>query len=157
MNGWLLAVIISLALIIVVVKRLIGEPLNGRDLWVPPIVLTAIGLYTLSKTSGLHADDYAWLAGGSASGLVLGFLRGSFVVVYEKRGFLWQRYRGLTFVALAGTLAVMLGYSLLSDKLGMQPGARPIQLSIGISFIGEALAVTRQGLALRVPFAPERR
>ncbi|WP_327035683.1 DUF1453 domain-containing protein [Micromonospora ureilytica] len=156
-NGWVLAAIITLALVIVVVKRLIGEPLNRRDLWVPPTVLTAIGLYTLSKTNGLHADDYAWLVGGAALGLTLGFLRGSFVVVYEKRGFLWQRYRGRTFAAIAGTLAVMLGYSLLGDQFGMQPGARPIQLSIGVSFIGEALAVTRQGLALRVPFAPERR
>ncbi|MEU7800414.1 DUF1453 domain-containing protein [Micromonospora arborensis] len=156
MNSWVLAMIITIALIVIVAKRLIGEPLNGRDLWVPPVVLTAIGLYTLLNTDGLHAFDYAWLAGGSTLGLALGYLRGSFVAVYEKRGFLWQRYRGRTFAAIAGTLVVMLGYSLLSGKLGMQSAARPIQLSIGISFIGEALAVTRQGIALRVPFAPER-
>ncbi|MEU8327932.1 DUF1453 domain-containing protein [Micromonospora sp. NPDC048839] len=157
MNGWVLAAIIAIAVIVIVVKRLIGEPLNGRDLWAPPVILTAIGLYTLLKTDGLHADDYAWLVGGSALGLALGYLRGSLVVVYEKRGFLWQRYRGRTFAAIVGTLVVMFGYSLLADKFGMQAAARPIQLSIGISFIGEALAVTRQGIAMRVPFAPERR
>ncbi|MGC4747346.1 DUF1453 domain-containing protein [Micromonospora sp. DT201] len=156
MNKWFLAALIALVLIVVVVKRLIGEPLNRRDLWAPPVVLTAIGLYSLSKSGGLHARDYGWLVGGAVLGLALGYLRGSLVVVYEKRGFLWQRYRGRTFAAVVGTLVVMFGYGLLVDKLGMQPGARPIQLSIGISFLGEALAVTRQGLALRVPFAPQR-
>ncbi|GAA2588476.1 hypothetical protein GCM10010399_18100 [Dactylosporangium fulvum] len=97
------------------------------------------------------------LIGGAVLGLVVGYLRGTFVVVYEKRGLLWQRYRGRTFVAIIGSLVVMFAYALLADKLGMRAEARPIQLSIGISFIGEALAVTRRGLALNVPFAPERR
>ncbi|MGC4815011.1 hypothetical protein ACLQ29_31235 [Micromonospora sp. DT228] len=45
------------------------------------------------------------------------------------------------------------------QALGVRPetAARPIQLTIGISFIGEALAVTRRGIDLRVPFAPVRR
>ncbi|MFG1836837.1 DUF1453 domain-containing protein [Micromonospora sp. NPDC049175] len=157
MNGWVLAAIIVLALIVLVVKRLVGEPLNKRDLWAPPVILTAIGLYILLRTDGLRTVDYAWLVGGCALGLVLGYLRGSLVVVYEKRGFLWQRYRLRTFAAIAGTLVAMLGYGLLADHLGMQAPARPIQLTIGISFIGEALAVTRRGIDLRVPFAPERR
>jgi hypothetical protein len=144
-------------LIVIVIKRLAGEPLNGRDLWAAPVILAGIGAYALFQADGLRAGDYAWLAGGSVLGLALGYLRGSFVVVYQKRGFLWQRYRGRTFAAIVGTLVVMFGYNLLADRFGMQPGARPIQLSIGISFIGEALAVTRQGLALRTPFAPARR
>ncbi|MEV4823425.1 DUF1453 domain-containing protein [Micromonospora sp. NPDC049274] len=157
MNGWILATIIVLALIVVVVKRLVGEPLNRRDLWAPPVILTTIGLYTLLRADGLRTADYAWLVGGCVLGLTLGHLRGSFVVVYEKRGFLWQRYRGRTFAAIVGTLVVMLGYGLLADQLGMRAAARPIHLTLGISFIGEALAVTRRGIALRVPFAPERR
>lgn len=157
MNGWALAAVITVVLIVIVIKRLIGEPLSGRDLWAAPVILTGIGLYTLFHTAGLHADDYAWLAGGSMLGLALGYLRGSFVMVYEKRGFLWQRYRGRTFMAVIGTLLAMFGYAVLADKFGMQPTARPIQLSIGISFIGEAVAVTRQGLSLGVPFAPARR
>lgn len=157
MNGWVLAVVIAVVLIAIVVKRLVGEPPSWRDLWGTPVILTGIGLYTLSQTAGLRAGDYAWLVGGSLLGLTLGYLRGLFVVVYEKRGFLWQRYRGRTFVAVVGTLLVMFGYALSADKFGMQPTARPIQLSIGISFIGEAVAVTRQGLSLGVPFAPARR
>src|SRR5690242_2107073 len=150
-DGWVLAMVVAVVLIALVIKRLMGEPLGWRDLWAAPVILTGIGLYTLFRTAGLGADDYAWLAGGSVLGLTLGYLRGSFVVVYEKRGFVWQRYRGRTFVAVIGTLLLMFGYALLADKFGMQPTARPIQLSIGISFIGEAIAVTRQGLSLGVP------
>jgi hypothetical protein len=156
-NIWVLAVVIAVVSIAIVIKRLVGEPLSWRDLWAAPVILTGIGLYILFRTAGLHAGDYAWLAGGSILGLALGYLRGSFVVVYEKRGFLWQRYRARTFVAVIGTLLVMVGYALLAEKFGMQPGARPVQLSMGISFIGEAVAVTRQGLSLEVPFAPARR
>ncbi|GAA1654751.1 DUF1453 domain-containing protein [Actinoplanes couchii] len=157
MNGWTLAAVVTIVLIAVVLKRLIGEPLNWRDLWAAPVILTGIGLYTLHRTAGLHASDYAWLTGGSALGLTLGYLRGSFVEVYEKRGYLWQRYRGRTFAAVVGTLLAMFGYALLADRFGMQPTARPVQLSIGISFIGEAMAVTRRGLSLGTPFAPTRR
>ncbi|KUL40893.1 DUF1453 domain-containing protein [Actinoplanes awajinensis] len=156
MNGWVLLAIAVVVLVVVVVRRVRGEPLNARDLWVPPVVLTGIGLWILAHTSGLRPADHTWLLGGALLGVTLGYLRGRFVVVFARAGFLWQRYTGRTFAVVAGTLLLMAAFGLLATRLGMRPEARPIQLSIGLSFLGESLAVTLRGRSLGVPFAPER-
>jgi hypothetical protein len=49
----------------------------------------------------------------------------------------------------------MAAFAVLAARLGMRPEARPIQLSIGLSFLGESLAVTLRGRSLGVPFAPQ--
>ncbi len=44
MNSWLLAALIAAALVLVIVKRLKGEPVNVRELFAGPAVLTALGI-----------------------------------------------------------------------------------------------------------------
>ncbi|MGG7570207.1 hypothetical protein [Streptomyces sirii] len=38
----------------------------------------------------------------------------------------------------------------------MHENARPVQLSIGVNFLGESLIVGRRGMASGIPFAPAR-
>lgn len=70
---------------------------------------------------------------------------------------LWQRYTGRTFLAVIGSLLVMVGFGILAVKMGMNESARPIQLSFGVSFLGESLVVGRCGMTSGIPLAPERR
>ncbi|TJZ42761.1 DUF1453 family protein [Streptomyces piniterrae] len=156
MNGWLLAAIILAVAIVVIIKRLRGEPVNARDLFVPPVVLIAIGVTSLAKADGLTGTDYAWAAAGAVLGCALGALRGATVRLFDRDGVLWQRYTGRTFLVTVLSLLAMAGYGLLATKLGMHEKARPTQLGIGISFLGEALAVAYRGLATGTPFAAER-
>ena len=139
-----------------VVRRILGEPLNARDLWAAPIVLTGIGVWILVRAGGLGAADYAWLIAGSALGVGLGLPRGASIVLFERAGHVWQRYNARTFALVIGSLVVMAAFSVLAERLGMRPQARPIQLAIGLSFLGESLAVTVRALTSGVPFAPAR-
>ncbi|GHC54406.1 DUF1453 domain-containing protein [Streptomyces cinnamoneus] len=157
MNVWLLAGLITAVVIVVVIKRLIGEPLNARDLFGPPVVLSGLGVWALYKAEHLTGADIAWAVGGVALGIALGALRGTTVRVFEKQGVLWQRYTGRTFLVLVASAAVMAGFGLLATRMGMHEQARPTQLSIGVGFLGEALVIGARGLASGVPFAPERR
>ena len=156
MNGWLLATLLTGVAVIVVIKRLRGEPVNARDLFAPPVILTALGLTSLAKTDHLTGPDLAWAGAGAALGCALGVLRGTTIQLSERGGALWQRYTGRTFVIAAASLLIMAAFGLLAGKMGMHAHARPLQLSIGISFLGEALAVGRRGMATGIPFAPER-
>ncbi|MGK5543590.1 DUF1453 domain-containing protein [Streptomyces sp. URMC 127] len=156
MNPWLLALIIAVVVIAVVIKRLIGEPVNARDLFAAPVILTGIGLLSLAKMADVTGTDLAWVTASAVLGVALGALRGATVQLVDKGGFLWQRYTGRTFLAVIGTLAVMAGFSVLAVKMGMHENARPIQLSIGVSFLGESLVIGRRGLASGIPFAPAR-
>ncbi|MEV5509633.1 DUF1453 family protein [Streptomyces orinoci] len=157
MNPWLLAAIILVLVIAVVIKRLIGEPINVRDLFAPPVVLIIIGCVSLAKMKDVTNTDLGWVIGGSILGMALGAYRGTTIQISEKQGYLYQRYTGKTFLAVVGTLVIMAAFGFLAVKMGMHENARPVQLSIGVSFLGESLVVGRRGLATGIPFAPERR
>ncbi|WP_371522564.1 hypothetical protein [Kitasatospora sp. NBC_01300] len=94
---------------------------------------------------------------GAALGVGLGVLRGATVTLFERDGVAWQRYTGRTFLVAAGSLVVMAGFGFLAGRFGLAPDARPVQLSIGVGFLGEALAVGCRVLVAGLPFAPERR
>lgn len=147
---------IAVVVVVVVVRRLRGEPVNARDLFAAPVILTGIGLWSLAQHHGLGLGDYVWVGAGSVLGLALGAGRGATVVVYERDGVLWQRYTGRTFLVAALSFAVMAGFSLLAAHGGLAADARPVQLSIGVGFLGEALVVACRGLLSGTPFAPER-
>ncbi|MEV7191098.1 DUF1453 domain-containing protein [Streptomyces sp. NPDC093510] len=155
-NPWLLAAIIAVVVIAVVIKRMIGEPVNARDLFAAPVILTGIGVMALIKKTDLTGTDLTWIIAGAVLGAALGALRGATVQLVDKGGVLWQRYTGRTFLAVIGTLAVAAGFSVLAVKMGMHEEARPLQLSIGLSFLGESLIVGRRGMNSGIPFAPAR-
>ncbi|MFI0737551.1 DUF1453 domain-containing protein [Streptomyces sp. NPDC021100] len=156
MHGWPLAALVAVVVVIVVVRRLKGEPLNARDLAVPPVILLTIGIMTLARADAVTAADYAWVVPGALLGAGLGALRASTVRIFERDGVLWQRYTGRTFLVLAGSLAVMAAYGFLAARGGMHPEARPAQLTVGVSFLGESLVLGCRGLRSGIPFAPEK-
>ncbi|GAO11066.1 DUF1453 family protein [Streptomyces lydicamycinicus] len=156
MNPWLLAAIIVVVVIAVVIKRMIGEPVNAKDLFVAPAILTGIGILSLIKKTDLTGTDLTWVITGAVLGVALGALRGATVQLIDKGGVLWQRYTGRTFLALIGSLAVTAGFNVLAVKMGMHESARPLQLAIGVSFLGESLMVSRRGMTSGIPFAPAR-
>lgn len=156
MNNWVHVALIAAVVVVVVVRRLRGEPLNARDLFAPPVVLTGLGLWALSQRHGLGVGDYVWIGAGAALGVAFGALRGATIRVYEREGVLWQRYTGRTFLVAALSLAVMAGFAVLAEHSGLAADARPVQLSIGVGFLGEALVVGYRGLTSGTPFAPER-
>lgn len=155
-NPWLLAAIIAAVVIVVVVKRLTGEPVNVKDLFITPAILTGIGILSLVKNTDLTGADLTWVIMGAVLGVAFGALRGATVQLSDKGGVLWQRYTGRTFLTLIGTLAVTAGFNVLAVKRGMHENARPLQLSIGVGFLGESLMVGYRGMASGVPFAPAR-
>ncbi|MEV7184284.1 DUF1453 domain-containing protein [Kitasatospora sp. NPDC093102] len=112
---------------------------------------------SLAQRHGLGPAGYGWIAAGAALGVALGAVRGATIRVYEREGVLWQRYTGRTFLVAALSLGVMAGFAALAAHFGLAPEARPVQLSIGVGFLGEALVVGFRAVSSGTPFAPERR
>jgi hypothetical protein len=130
-------VLIVIGVVAVVVRRTLGEPVDLRDLAVPPLVLIGIGGYALTKAD-LGAVDVLWLVVGSLTGLAMGVLRGSSVLVFTRDGRLWQRYTPRTFGYWALSLAVNLA---IGYTASLYTDARPITLSIGVGLLGEAVPI----------------
>nr|WP_042179390.1 hypothetical protein [Kibdelosporangium sp. MJ126-NF4]CEL13798.1 hypothetical protein [Kibdelosporangium sp. MJ126-NF4]CTQ88166.1 hypothetical protein [Kibdelosporangium sp. MJ126-NF4] len=155
MNGWLLTGLV-VGVGIVLVLRVIGEPLNWRDVVAPPVVLLAIGVTGMLAFDGLDGTDIAWVTGSGVIGFAFGAARGATVRIYEKNGELWQRYTAWSLTLLALGVLASAGITLLAVRLGMHEQARPHQLAIGISFAGEAAVLIPRALATGTPFATDK-
>ncbi|MEU4738880.1 DUF1453 domain-containing protein [Actinosynnema sp. NPDC023658] len=150
--------LIVIALVVgLVVKRFLGEPLNARDLFVPPVVLVGIGVYGLVNDVHPSGGDIAWVVAASVVGLVLGGVRGLTPRLVTKEGHLWQRYTAWTLVVWVLSAAVNFGIGHLAVSSGTPEQARPMTLAIGVSLLGEGIALGVRALGTGVPFAPARR
>ncbi|MCP2169299.1 DUF1453 domain-containing protein [Goodfellowiella coeruleoviolacea] len=157
MSGFPLVLVVVVLVVGVVVKRFIGEPLNARDLFGAPVILTGLGVYDLVNEVRPAGGDLAWIVAAALVGLVLGGLRGLTPRLFTKRGHLWQRYTGWTLLVWAGSVAANAGVSALVVAAGVPAEARPTTLAIGVSLLGEALVLGLRGVATGTPFAPDTR
>ena len=155
MNGTWLTIVVAVLVAGVVAKRFIGEPLNARDLFVPPVVLIGIGTFGLVKNVHPSARDIAWIATAAIAGLIFGALRGLTPRLFTKRGHLWQRYTLWTLLVWVVSVAANAGIGFLAVAANTPEQARPITLSIGVSLLGEAFTLGLRALATDAPFAPE--
>lgn len=135
---WPLLIVVPL--VVLVVRRIRGEPLDLKDAMVTPIVLLAIGTHMIIQVAPT-AIDLAWLAGLSVISLAFGVAR-SVTIVIERRGDEFvQRYQWTTFALLLTSLAVGAVLGLLAQHFGMHEEARPLTFTIGLGLGGEG-AVT---------------
>ncbi len=153
----LITVLLVLAAVgYVLVRRLAGEPLEGRRLAVLPIVLAVVGG---AQLRGAHVTplDVAVLAVEGVVAVGLGALRGLTVDVYNRDGHLWYRYRPLTIVVWAGSILLRFVGAAVGHELGADTGvlSAALVLIVALSLLGEALIVGRRALASGVPFAPQ--
>lgn len=157
MQSWMVVALVCAAVGYTIVRRSIGEPVNARDLLGTPVVLLAVGGYSLTKVPHVTAVDIAWLVGTSLVGLALGVWRGTTVHLMVKDGALWQRYPARTYLVWVVSLVVNGALGLIARAGGMHEDVRPMTLSIGVGLLGEAAAVGLRALATGVPFSAESR
>ncbi|WP_063775915.1 hypothetical protein [Nocardia vulneris] len=150
--GLLIAVLVGV--LVLIVKRFAGEPVDARDTFLTPLILVGIGGYSVVHVEGLNGTDIGWLVIGAVIGIAFGAVRGTTTVLFERDGYLWQRYTVKTLVVWGVSTAAGFGVSALGSVMGMPPEARPITLSIGVGMLGEMLTLGLRALATGVPFAP---
>ncbi|WP_338769888.1 hypothetical protein V7968_06565 [Nocardia vulneris] len=150
--GLLIAVFVGV--LVLIVKRFAGEPVDARDTFLTPLILVGIGGYSVVHVEGLNGTDIGWLVIGAVIGIAFGAVRGTTTVLFERDGYLWQRYTVKTLVVWGVSTAAGFGVSALGSVMGMHPEARPITLSIGVGMLGEMLTLGLRALATGVPFAP---
>ncbi len=137
MTGIFMAAVV----VFVVVRRFVGEPVNPRDLVVPPLLLAGLGVHALTKAGPLTPAELGWIAGGALVGLACGAVRGVTVRLFQRNGALWQRYSLWTVVVWVVSFAASAGLGYLAVRAGVRAEVRPLTLSIGMSLLGELLTL----------------
>lgn len=148
-------IVVAAVLVLVIGRRFTPQPVRGDGRrWRIPLVLTAVGAYTLyglghgSKPITWTTADLVYITVGLAASVVLGAARGLTLHIYDQAGTLMQRYRPVTALLWVVLIAVRIGMDLSAKGLGVASAVAggSILLMLGASLLGEAAAVS-----LRVP------
>lgn len=153
----MMTLFVAVAVVAILVKRFVGEPLGARDLLVPPAVLTGLGVWAVVEAAPVRAVELAWIVGAALVGMALGAARGWTVRLFLRNGSLWQRYSPWTVVVWIGSVAVSVGLGWLAVRGGVRAEVRPVTLAIGVSLLGELLVLGGRAWLAGVPFAPRNR
>jgi hypothetical protein len=148
-------------IVLLMVRRFMGEPLEARRLIAPPLILVVLGGFTLSKidfAGTVHHPflDGAVLGAGALVAVLGGILRGLTVRVFVQNGHVWYRYTLATVAVWIGLIVLRLGQSFAGHALGADTSilSAGLLLVLGLSFLGEAGIVARRAIATGAPFAP---
>ena len=153
----ILWIVVAVAILVLVIgRRLAGEPLRANRVTVLPLALAVIGLYQLTKLPHITPLDLTALGVEGIVAVVLGLVRGSTIRVYVRDGHLWQKYSWATIGMWAASILIRFGLTaggvlLGGDRDVMQTG---VLLNLGLTLAGEGLVIALRGRALGAPFAP---
>lgn len=143
-----LAVIVA-----VIIRRFRGEPVDAKDLAVPPVILLGLSIRELWGFDHWTAANITFLAASVVVGIGFGMLRGSSTVLFARGGTLHQKYTVRTMVIWACSLLAGLGLHFGAQFIGAEEAVRPMTLSIGLSLLGEAITCGWRGLQSGIPFS----
>lgn len=130
----------ALLLVVVVIRRMRGEPLDLKDAVTAPAIMLFLGVRTIIEVHPT-AVDLAWLVALSVVSVLFGAARSATTVIERRGDQLFQRYRWRTLGLMVGSLVASMVLGLLAQRLGLHAEARPLTFSIGVGLAGES-AVT---------------
>lgn len=169
MTSVLTVLVVAVVAVLVIARRLAGQPLQARRLFLMPLIMLAIGVYEVVRAgSAVSAELWLSIVVTGVLSVALGMVRGGTLRLYERDGAVWQRYTWLTFVVWGVSFAVRFGVraliggdaayrnAIMHGGLHGATGSVLIMsmlITSGLGFLGEALVVTPRALRLGVPFA----
>ena len=156
MSNVLWIVGVAALVVLLIGRRLVGEPLQARRVFVLPLVVAVVGAYQLSQLHHVRPLDVGVLTAEAGLAVALGAVRGLTVQVFVRDGHLWQRYRPLTIAVWVVSIAVRLGatagaYAIGADRTVLSAG---LVLVLGLTLAGESAIVGLRSMRLGAPFAP---
>lgn len=153
MRAALIAIAVIVIIIVVIVRRFRGEPVDARDLAVPPVILLALSAKELWGFTHWTSANIIFLAASIIVGIGFGMLRGASTTLFARDGTLHQKYTAKTLIVWALSLAAGLGLHFGAHAIGAEEAVRPMTLSIGLSLLGEAITCGWRGLRSGIPFS----
>lgn len=132
------------------IRRLLGEPAEGKRMLLLPAVLTVLGVVSLAKVTQ-SPTSIIFLVVMIAVSLALGLLRGASIRVFEKDDIVYMRYTATTVVLLVLNVAIKIGGSLilgLIDPAAEQAAGSGLMLTLGASLLVEGLAVLSKAVRM---------
>jgi len=148
MSGPIEIVLILAAVCYVMVRRMIGEPAQGKRMLILPAVLVVIGL---SDVSGQLKTPLAilFLLATAAISVVIGALRGASVRISQRDGLAFIQYTWVTVALWAANLVIKFGANFVLGAVDPKDAAavsNSLFLTLGAGMLVEGLVVLSRAL-----------
>ncbi|MGO1908627.1 MAG: hypothetical protein ACTH1C_06945 [Brevibacterium linens] len=153
MHPAFVAIGVIAVIVFVIVRRFRGEPVDAKDLAVPPVILVALSIKELWGFDHWTPANITFLVVSIIIGVGFGMLRGASTTLFAKDGTLHQKYTVKTLIVWALSLAASAGLHFGAQFIGAEEAVRPMTLSIGLSLLGEAITCGWRGLNSGTPFS----
>ena len=143
LSGPVQVVVIIAAIGYVLVRRLLGEPVQVKRLLVLPAVLCLVGFAHLTKVPQT-ATSLVFLLVTAAAGALIGLGRGLTVEVSERDGVAFLRYTVPTVGLWVASIAVKFGAGFVLgaiDPVAERASGSGLMLTLGLGVLVEGLVV----------------
>ncbi|MEU5262479.1 DUF1453 domain-containing protein [Amycolatopsis sp. NPDC021455] len=143
LSGPVQIVVIIAAIGYVLVRRLLGEPVQAKRMLVLPAVLCLVGFAHLTEVPQT-ATSVVFLIVTAGAGAAIGLGRGLTVEVSERDGVAFLRYTALTVGLWVVNIAVKFGGGFLLDAIdpaAEKASSSGLMLTLGIGILVEGLVV----------------
>ncbi len=148
MSGPIEIILILAAVAYVMVRRVMGEPAEGKRMLILPAVLLVIGISDVSGSLKTPMS-VVFLVATAAISVVLGGLRGASVRLSERDGLAFVRYTGVTIALWVANLAIKFGGNLvlgIVDPKDASSVSNSLFLTLGAGMLVEGLVVLARAL-----------
>lgn len=149
-------VIAVVVLALVLYRQVIARPAYLLRPFVLPAILIVIGIGTISNVAHGHLSSTAvtYVTVDLVSSLALGAFRGLFVKLYEHDGVLWRQGGAVTMSLWGVAIGVRVLILVLASNAGVgQVSDAALDISFGLSLVGQSAVVALRGSRMGIPFA----
>lgn len=148
MSGPVEVVLIVVAVVYVLVRRLMGEPAQAKRMLILPAVLSLVGLHKLWGEAQAPVS-LLFLVATVVISIALGALRGSSVRISRREGLAFVRYTGTTVLLWLANVGVKFGADVALKALAPNDAGalgNSVLLTIGVGLLAEGLVVLYRAL-----------
>lgn len=148
MSGPVEVVLIVVAVVYVLVRRLMGEPAQAKRMLILPAVLSLVGLHKLWGEAQAPVS-LLFLVATVIISIALGALRGSSVRISRREGLAFVRYTGTTVLLWLANVGVKFGADVALKALAPNDAGafgNSVLLTIGVGLLAEGLVVLYRAL-----------
>lgn len=131
----------------VLIRRVAGQPAQGKKLLLLPVVILAIGVLSLSHTWSPVAVGF--LVATTGISFIIGILRGVSVKLFEKDGIVWMRYTGKTVALWVFNIVIKIAAAValaVVNPTAAHQESSGLLISLGMGILMEGVIVANKAL-----------
>jgi hypothetical protein len=147
-SGPIEIILVAAVVCYILIRRLMGEPAEGKRMLLLPAILTVVGVVDITKLTQTPVS-VTFLVASAAFSMVLGLLRGRSIRLFPQDGLVFMRYTGVTVALWVLNLAGKFGANIIlrvADPHAVASVSSGLYLTLGAGMLCEGAVVLVKAL-----------